>query len=176
MPSLLHRAPTSPPKRCLRSTGTCRVRGPCRRSTRSSTNARRRRRERISYTLGCHAGSLTTAWGTSVSITLTLYAHLFPRRTLGRRYFAPLRNGHKTAHLFTELATFHYLDDLAAPKRWFQAHVNEILRIYGPDHPIQREDILLGQLCELSMPTSHLLTFHSFWHTRCCRLRPFRQS
>lgn len=47
---------------------------------------------------------------------------------------------------------FRFIDDLSPAKRWFQANIDEILRVYGDHHPIQREDILLGtQLSEVCL-------------------------
>lgn len=67
------------------------------------------------------------------------------RKNVSRRYQSPLRMGHKTAHLFTESAMYHYVADadLAAPRKWFQANVEQVLEIYGTDHAVQREDLML---------------------------------
>ena len=57
-----------------------------------------------------------------------------------------MRNGHKAAHLFTESTMYSYIaePDLAAPRKWFKANINQILAIYGTDHIIQKEDLMLG--------------------------------
>lgn len=60
-----------------------------------------------------------------------------------RRYSSPLRQSHKTAHLFTESTVYRYVEDLAIPKRWFKANVDSILKVYGDEHPITREDLFL---------------------------------
>ncbi|PCH42817.1 hypothetical protein WOLCODRAFT_25573 [Wolfiporia cocos MD-104 SS10] len=62
---------------------------------------------------------------------------------VSRRYSSPLRAGHKVAHLFTESTAYRYVEDLGTPKRWFKANVDAILKIYGEEHRIQREDIFL---------------------------------
>ncbi|KAL4243264.1 Serine/threonine-protein kinase [Abortiporus biennis] len=69
-----------------------------------------------------------------------------------RRYSSPLRNGHKTAHLFTESTTYRYVEDLKTPKAWFKANVEHILHLYGAEHDIQKEDLLLGKFA-LSSPS-----------------------
>ena len=63
---------------------------------------------------------------------------------LSRRYSSPLRSGHKTAHLFTESTVYRYIEDLATPKKWFKANVDNILQIYGAEHRITKEDLYLG--------------------------------
>lgn len=65
-------------------------------------------------------------------------------QSVSRQYSAPLRSGHKTAHMFTETTTYNYVQDLAAPKRWFTANVDRILELYGAEHDIQKEDLFLG--------------------------------
>ncbi|TFY60519.1 hypothetical protein EVJ58_g5101 [Rhodofomes roseus] len=66
-----------------------------------------------------------------------------PPTTVSRRYSSPLRAGHKTAHMFTESTAYRYMENLEAPKRWFKANVDAILREYGDEHCIGREDIFL---------------------------------
>ncbi|KAI0338659.1 hypothetical protein BDW22DRAFT_693644 [Trametopsis cervina] len=80
-------------------------------------------------------------------------------RNVGRRYSAPLRNGHKAAHLFTESTMFRFINDLGPAKRWFQANIEDILRVYGQDHPIQREDICLV-ICTLDAANYALFVSH----------------
>ncbi|THH30137.1 hypothetical protein EUX98_g4033 [Antrodiella citrinella] len=60
-----------------------------------------------------------------------------------RRYSSPLRNGHKTAHLFTESTVYRYVENLSTPKMWFMANIDHIMALYGKDHSIQREDLYL---------------------------------
>ena len=42
---------------------------------------------------------------------------------------------------------YNYIDDpdLAAPRKWFQANVEQVLKIYGTEHEVQREDLMLGK-------------------------------
>ena len=39
---------------------------------------------------------------------------------------------------------------LTTPKAWFQANVDATLQIYGRDHNIQKEDLLLGRFIDVS--------------------------
>ncbi|OCH89375.1 hypothetical protein OBBRIDRAFT_668393 [Obba rivulosa] len=64
-------------------------------------------------------------------------------RSVSRRYSSPLRAGHKAAHLFTEATVYRYVEDLATPKKWFNANVDRILELYGAKHQISREDLYL---------------------------------
>jgi len=63
--------------------------------------------------------------------------------TVSRRYTSPLRAGHKCAHLFTEVAVYRYMDDLATPKHWFKMYVDKILELYGAEHQLVRENLYL---------------------------------
>ncbi|KAI8992697.1 hypothetical protein BD414DRAFT_481927 [Trametes punicea] len=60
-----------------------------------------------------------------------------------RRYSSPLRAGHKAAHLFTESTIYRYIEDLATPKKWFKANVDNIIAMYGAQHHISKEDLYL---------------------------------
>ncbi|KAF8968828.1 hypothetical protein BDZ97DRAFT_1654578 [Flammula alnicola] len=68
-----------------------------------------------------------------------------PRNELpvARRHSFRLRAGHKCAHIYTELAEYHYMKKLDAPKAWFQANADFILNFYGQGHNIQKEDLFL---------------------------------
>lgn len=69
---------------------------------------------------------------------------VWDRLHVSRKYSTPLRNGHKAAHLFTESTVYRYVEDLVAPKAWFKANIDHILKMYGRTHSLQKEDILLG--------------------------------
>lgn len=71
-----------------------------------------------------------------------------------RRYYLPLRTGHKTAHLFTESTRYRYIEDLSAPKKWFKANVEHILAVYGAEHHILKEDLYFGK------PLLHVVLQH----------------
>lgn len=40
--------------------------------------------------------------------------------------------------------------DLKAPRRWFTANVDQILDVYGSEHLIQKEDLMLGKQAQVS--------------------------
>ena len=62
-----------------------------------------------------------------------------------RRESFLLRAGHKCAHMYTESAEYQYMKMLTTPKAWFKANIDATLQIYGRDHNIQKEDLLLGK-------------------------------
>lgn len=71
------------------------------------------------------------------------------RRAVTRRYTYPLKAGHRAAILCAETTEYRYMrseqgEQLAAPKRWFKANVDTILKIFGVQHSIQREDLFLS--------------------------------
>lgn len=72
---------------------------------------------------------------------------IFPQ-PVSRRYSFPLKAGHKAAFLCTETTEYRYMiseegQQLDAPKRWFKANVDAIMKIYGAQHQIQREELFL---------------------------------
>lgn len=81
------------------------------------------------------------------SFSRSLLTRAIARRSISRRYSTPLRTGHKTAHLFTESTRYSYIadPDLVAPRKWFKVYVDHILAIYGTEHSIQKEDLMLGE-------------------------------
>jgi abelson tyrosine-protein kinase 1 len=64
--------------------------------------------------------------------------------SVSRQYTYQLRTGHKAAFLYTETTVYNYLDNLDAPKKWFKANIDAILKAYGAEHALQKEDVLLG--------------------------------
>jgi hypothetical protein len=64
-------------------------------------------------------------------------------QNVSRRYSFPLRAGHRAAYLCAESTQYRYTANLDAPRKWFKANIDSIMRTYGPHHPIQREDIFL---------------------------------
>ena len=46
--------------------------------------------------------------------------------------------------MYTETTEYRYLEQLDAPKKWFQSNVDSVMNIYGMQHHIQREDLFLG--------------------------------
>ncbi|PPQ72431.1 hypothetical protein CVT24_003126 [Panaeolus cyanescens] len=67
----------------------------------------------------------------------------FLTQNVSRRHPFPLKAGHKAAYLHTEITEYHYMESLDNPKKWFQDNVDEILRVYGFQHQIQKEDLFL---------------------------------
>ncbi|KAL1695922.1 hypothetical protein GGG16DRAFT_44228 [Schizophyllum commune] len=61
--------------------------------------------------------------------------------SISRRYSYPLRSGHKVAYLCTETATYRYLYSADAAKRWFVNNVDAVVRAYGREHHIGKEDL-----------------------------------
>ena len=47
--------------------------------------------------------------------------------------------------MYTESAEYQYMKMLTTPKAWFKANIDATLKIYGRDHNIQKEDLLLGK-------------------------------
>lgn len=48
--------------------------------------------------------------------------------------------------MYTESAEYQYMKMLTTPKAWFKANIDATLQVYGRDHNIQKEDLLLGRL------------------------------
>jgi len=40
---------------------------------------------------------------------------------------------------------YRFIEDLTGPKEWFKANVSAIIKEYAPHHPIQKEDIIVGE-------------------------------
>jgi abelson tyrosine-protein kinase 1 len=66
------------------------------------------------------------------------------RNNINRRYSFSLKADRKTAFLCVESTMYTYIEDLSAPKKWFKANVDEIMKYYGDRHPITKEDLFLG--------------------------------
>ena len=56
-----------------------------------------------------------------------------------------MKANHKTAFLCVESTVYKYIEDLSAPKEWFIANVNRILKVYADNHSVTKEDIFLGR-------------------------------
>ncbi|KAF7965529.1 hypothetical protein HWV62_43062, partial [Athelia sp. TMB] len=65
------------------------------------------------------------------------------RQSVSRRISMPLREGHKAAYLCTESTKYRYMAEMAAPKKWFTANVDAVMREFGAEHRVQREDLHL---------------------------------
>ncbi|RXW16863.1 hypothetical protein EST38_g8988 [Candolleomyces aberdarensis] len=77
-----------------------------------------------------------------------------------RRYSYELRAGHKASHLCTESTEYVYMEKLTAARKWFQSNIDSIVRIFGKEHHIQREDIVLV-IGLLRTPNYALFVSHS---------------
>lgn len=58
-----------------------------------------------------------------------------------------LRAGHKVAYLYAETTMYRYLENLDVPKKWFQANIDHIMKLYGREHQLTKEDLFLGAIC-----------------------------
>ena len=67
------------------------------------------------------------------------------RQKVARRYPYQLRDGHKTACLCVESTKYRYLDDLDTPKKWFKANADAVLKQFGAEHCITKEDLFLSK-------------------------------
>ena len=54
---------------------------------------------------------------------------------------------------------YTYVEDLSAPKKWFKANVDEILRSYVGSHSITKEELFLGTGNHLQPGLKHLPLF-----------------
>ncbi|KAF9233130.1 hypothetical protein BU15DRAFT_80438 [Melanogaster broomeanus] len=77
-----------------------------------------------------------------------------------RRYSFPLNEGQKSACICVERTVYRFIDNLDAPKKWFRHHVDAILEVYAPHHPIQKEDLFLV-MGVLDAPDYALFVSHS---------------
>jgi hypothetical protein len=66
------------------------------------------------------------------------------RQTISRTHSFQLRAGHRVAYLYTETTVYRYITNLDVPKKWFQSNIDHIMKIYGREQRLTREDIFLG--------------------------------
>ncbi|KAH9985258.1 hypothetical protein BJV77DRAFT_1084863 [Russula vinacea] len=64
-------------------------------------------------------------------------------QTVGRTHSFQLRAGHKVAYIYAETTIFRYISNLDVPKKWFQSNIDHIMKIYGKEQRLTREDIFL---------------------------------
>ncbi|KAI0049057.1 hypothetical protein FA95DRAFT_1538888 [Auriscalpium vulgare] len=62
-------------------------------------------------------------------------------QTASRTQSFQLRAGHKVAYLYAETTMYRYLEDLAVPKKWFQANIDQIMKLYGRERQLTKEDV-----------------------------------
>ncbi|KXN85941.1 hypothetical protein AN958_10702 [Leucoagaricus sp. SymC.cos] len=70
------------------------------------------------------------------------------RQPVSRRYTFPLKAGHRAAFLCAETTDYRYMiseegEQLDSPKKWFKANADAIMKIFGAQHQIQREELFL---------------------------------
>ncbi|THH14319.1 hypothetical protein EW146_g5999 [Bondarzewia mesenterica] len=80
--------------------------------------------------------------------------------SVSRTHSFQLRMGHKVAYLYTETTMYRYVEDLDAPKKWFQGSIDHILELYGREHKISKEDVYLV-IGTLDAPDYALFVSHS---------------
>lgn len=64
-------------------------------------------------------------------------------QTVSRIHSFQLRAGHKVAYIYAETTIFRYISNLDVPKKWFQSNIDHIMKIYGKEQCLTREDIFL---------------------------------
>jgi len=69
---------------------------------------------------------------------------------VSRCHSFPLKTGHRLAFLCAEVTEYRYLifgqgGQLDLPKQWFKANVDAIMKIFGGQHQIQREELFLSR-------------------------------
>lgn len=64
-------------------------------------------------------------------------------QTVSRIHSFQLRAGHKVAYIYAETTIFRYISNLDVPKKWFQSNIDHIMKIYGKEQRLTREDIFL---------------------------------
>ncbi|KAF7289995.1 Protein kinase domain-containing protein [Mycena chlorophos] len=101
----------------------------------STGNQRQDKRTAAQRGLDAIAGLLTFSSGGGKGSGLA--------QNVSRRYSYPLRSGHKVAYLCTETTVYKYMESLDAPKKWFRANIDAVMKQYGALHQIQKEDVYL---------------------------------
>jgi hypothetical protein len=73
---------------------------------------------------------------------------------VSRRYSFPVHAGKRSAFLCTGDWRYRYIDDqrLESPKEWFRSNIKSILKIYGKEHCLQKEDVYLGKCVAICVP------------------------
>ncbi|KAF9460231.1 hypothetical protein BDZ94DRAFT_1311691 [Collybia nuda] len=67
----------------------------------------------------------------------------------------------RCAYLYTEEPSYYYLKGSPVYKQWFRSHWEEILLIYGKDHCLQKEDLILIIEC-LNAKNFAILVNHDY--------------
>jgi len=79
------------------------------------------------------------------------------RQTVSRTHSFQLRAGHKVAYLYAETTMYRYITNLDVPKKWFQSNIDNIMKIYGKEQHLTREDIFLGMSAINAICAAHVI-------------------
>ncbi|KAH9014502.1 hypothetical protein EDB85DRAFT_1876352 [Lactarius pseudohatsudake] len=66
-----------------------------------------------------------------------------PSRRISRTQSFQLRALHKVAFIYAESTMYRYITNVDVPKKWFQSNIDHIMKIYGREQHLTREDIYL---------------------------------
>jgi abelson tyrosine-protein kinase 1 len=72
--------------------------------------------------------------------------HTSTNRRISRTQSFQLRTRHKVAYIYAESTMYRYITNVEVPKKWFQSNIDHIMKIYGREQRLTREDIYLGTL------------------------------
>ena len=75
-----------------------------------------------------------------------LYLPRTENRRISRTQSFQLRALHKVAYIYAESTMYRYITNVDVPKKWFQSNIDHIMKIYGREQRLTREDIFLGTL------------------------------
>ncbi|KAI9434573.1 hypothetical protein H4582DRAFT_1818451 [Lactarius indigo] len=70
-------------------------------------------------------------------------AYVQPSRRTSRTQSFQLRALHKVAYIYAESTMYRYITNVDVPKKWFQSNIDHIMKIYGREQHLTREDIFL---------------------------------
>ncbi|KAH9061867.1 hypothetical protein EDB87DRAFT_1716172 [Lactarius vividus] len=68
---------------------------------------------------------------------------LFSSARISRTQSFQLRALHKVAFIYAESTMYRYITNVDVPKKWFQSNIDHIMKIYGREQHLTREDIFL---------------------------------
>ena len=72
--------------------------------------------------------------------------HTSTNRRISRTQSFQLRAQHKVAYIYAESTLYRYIANVEVPKKWFQSNIDHIMKIYGREQRLTREDIFLGTI------------------------------
>jgi len=81
--------------------------------------------------------------------TISSYSNRISRPVSGRRvsrtHSFQLRAHHKVAYIYAETTVYRYITNVDVPKKWFRSNIDHIMKIFGREERLTREDIFLGK-------------------------------